>query len=349
MKIWSAIAHVLVLLSLLAVMVPPPVAGATSSYPPPTPPPPTGAPLGSEPPRPTYEQWLREAFIAAQRGDRLGLEEIAPRLIEARAVVLDDGTSVPVDNQWLQHALDTPDPDLQRIATRLGAVLDALAQPEPTAPDDARQRLQQILNRPPFQSPESRNPGLFSQLLDWLGRFLSWVFSPLGKIGSEPASIIGYLFLLLMLALVIGVIVYFLRSMRYSLAKEAHLASDADPDAHLSSAAAMKQAQELARGGDTRTAVRYLYLSSLLWLDEREWLQYNRALTNREYLARVQHPEVQTHLRPIVETFDRVWYGYMPLSEQDFAAYQQQVARLQKVRGAAPRPSDAAGEAGPGA
>ncbi len=325
-------------------MIPPPVAGAAAPPPIPELTRQPHAPPASDPPRPTYEQWLREAFIAAQRGDRIGLEEVAPRLIEAREVVLDDGTRVPVDNAWLQQALyETPDPDLERIATRLGAILDALAQPDSTAPDDARQRLESMLNRPPFQSPEARTPGLFAQFLDWLGRVLARLLRPLGDVGAGPSSFIGWVFMVLALALVIGVIGYFLLNMRRSLAREAHLTSEDDPEAHLTSAVALKQARELAHSGDNRTAVRYLYLSSLLWLDERGWLQYDRALTNREYLTRVQHPEVQTHLRPIVETFDRVWYGYTTLSEHDFAAYQQQVTQLQKMRGPAPRPSGESG------
>lgn len=59
--------------------------------------------------------------------------------------------------------------------------------------------------------------------------------------------------------------------------------------------------------------MRYLYLAALLRLDERGQLRYNRALTNREYLDRVQdNPHLQAALPPIVETFDRVWYGYAP-------------------------------------
>jgi hypothetical protein len=77
--------------------------------------------------------------------------------------------------------------------------------------------------------------------------------------------------------------------------------------------------------------VRYLYLSALLWLDERDHLRYDRALTNREYLERVRNnPALRTRLAPVIETFDRVWYGHAALDAQAFAAYQEQIEALRK-------------------
>ena len=77
--------------------------------------------------------------------------------------------------------------------------------------------------------------------------------------------------------------------------------------------------------------MRYLYISALLWLDERDILRYDRALTNREYLERVRdNPALRARMAPIVETFDRVWYGHLPIDAESFAAYQQQIEALRR-------------------
>src|SRR5436853_5370071 len=97
------------------------------------------APARAQAPEPdlaTYTDWVREAFAAAQRSDRLGLEQVAGQLIAVRAVRLPAGTRVAVDNSWLRDALQQADPDLPMIALRLGAIIDALAQPDSTAPAD---------------------------------------------------------------------------------------------------------------------------------------------------------------------------------------------------------------------
>jgi hypothetical protein len=96
---------------------------------------------------------------------------------------------------------------------------------------------------------------------------------------------------------------------------------------------AFKKAQGLADAGDYRTAVRYLYLSSLLMLDERGLLRYDRSQTNREYLRSVAHlPQLAALLREVIEVFDRVWYGYYPLDEITYAEYATRVAELRQQR-----------------
>lgn len=281
----------------------------------------------------TYEHWLREAFAAAQRGDRLGLEQVAEQLTDVQHVRLEDNTKVLVNNDWLDAALDTPDPDLPAIRQRLGAMLDALAQPRSTYPDDAQQQLQDMLSHPPFKVAEEQHNTLISQILEWIIRQLARIFQPVEQhVDSETVNATGWIFTGLGVILVVGVGIYLLLSMRRSIAHDAQLATKEDAELKLTSTTALKQASTLARSGDHRTAVRYLYLSSLLLLDERGLLRYDRSLTNREYLQQVHHAELQTHLHPIVDTFDRVWYGHMPLDSDSFAAYQHHVEALRKVR-----------------
>ncbi|HEU4326997.1 MAG TPA: DUF4129 domain-containing protein [Roseiflexaceae bacterium] len=282
-----------------------------------------------EPDLPTYEGWVREAFAAAQRSDRLGLEDAAERLVATERVVLPDGSAVSVDNGWLGDQLELTDPDLGLVSERLGALIDALAQPGSSAPGDATERLREILSRPPFGQPES-GPNWLGEFFDWLGRLLERLFEPLGDLPPGTGNVLGWVIAIIGGVLVVGVVIYLVLGVRRNLVSEVRVDED-DPEANLTARTALDQAGDLAREGDYRTAVRYLYLSALLWLDERDLLRYDRALTNREYLEQVRdNPDLRARLAPIVETFDRVWYGHTPLDAGSFAAYRAQVEALRK-------------------
>jgi Domain of unknown function (DUF4129) len=282
---------------------------------------------------PTYTAWVREAFAAAQRSDRLGLEEVAGRLVATTSVRLPTGQSIAVDNGWLRAALAEGEPDLEMIEARLGAILDALAQPPSSAPADARERLGEILSKPPFRQPEPATSNWWRDFWDWVGRALEALLRPAGSVPRGASEALGWVVLGLGALLLVGLIGYLLIGLRRTIAAEAR-AGDDDPAAGLTARVALDQAGQVARGGDYRGAMRYLYLSALLWLDERDLLRYDRALTNREYLERLrENPALRERLRPVVETFDRVWYGHDALDAESFAAYRAQVEALRDVNG----------------
>ena len=145
---------------------------------------------------------------------------------------------------------------------------------------------------------------------------------PLGNIISFASVII--------LSLVLAYILFNLFS---GFATEADLEADGEADGEILSAdAALKRAQDLSGGGDYRTAVRYLYLSSLLLLEEHGQLRYDRSLTNREYLRSVaNNPNLAAILRDVIEVFDRVWYGFQPIEAEEYDTYAQQVEVLKKT------------------
>jgi hypothetical protein len=276
---------------------------------------------------PTYTAWVREAFAAAQRSDRLGLEEAAARLVAATRVRLPEGQQIAVDNSWLRMALAEGEPDLQVIEARLGAILDALAQPPSSAPADARERLNEILNKPPFQQPNPAANTWWDDFWDWVARVLEALVRPVGSVPASASATIGWVILGVGALLLLGLIGYLLIGLRRTIAVEAR--TDDDPAAGLTARTALDQASQVARSGDYRSAMRYLYISALLWLDERDLLRYDRALTNREYLERLQsNPALRERLRPVVETFDLVWYGHRALDAESFAAYRAQVEAL---------------------
>jgi hypothetical protein len=79
--------------------------------------------------------------------------------------------------------------------------------------------------------------------------------------------------------------------------------------------------------------VRYLYLSSLLLLEERDLIRYDRSQTNQEYLRSVAgRPELAVILQDVIDVFDRVWYGFQSLDSRAYAQYQARVEQLRRQK-----------------
>lgn len=290
-----------------------------------------------------YEQLVREAYAAATRSDRIGLDEAATQLTAAAEIALTDGTTLPVDNQWLADALAEEPPPYRLIAARLGAILDAVGQTRNAQDPQALSKLDDVFSRPPFQDREA--PSAWTQFWRSVGQAIEDFFNSLGNsMPSAPAgpapqsaafgslSPAGWVLLVIGMLLVLGLVLYAFRGVRQSLVRDAKAREEAAlEEENITATEALDRAQTEARTGDYRTAVRYLYLSSLLWLDERKLLRYDRSLTNREYLDQVRaNAPLSQQLSPVVSTFERVWYGKREIAEQDFLAYE---AQIQELRG----------------
>ena len=86
--------------------------------------------------------------------------------------------------------------------------------------------------------------------------------------------------------------------------------------------AALARAETAEASDDFRSALRFLYLSAILRLQERGVLPYDKSLTNREYLYQTQeNVDLQATLGPAVTVFDEVWYGHKPCDAETVANY----------------------------
>ena len=287
-----------------------------------------------------YKQVVGEAYAAAQRGDRIGLDERAEALLAMTAVLLPDGSSLPVDNRWLGAALAEEPPDYPQIVARLGAILDALGQTREPADPDALEKLSAVYEAPPFKARPL--PSLWNRFWGAVGRAISSLFDRLlGSLPNLPAGApnpargfatltpVGWVMLITGLLLVLGLVVYAVRGVRRSIVSEAQARAQ-DEEATLSSADAAGRAQADARTGEYRTAARFAYLAALLWLEECGLLRYDRSDTNREYLEQLRDKPVHDALAPIVETYERVWYGNQQLDDAGFTEYERQVTALRE-------------------
>ena len=194
------------------------------------------------------------------------------------------------------------------------------AAPAPTTTPDPQQLRQEILSDPNLQlrevTPTPLTPNLPSLPAVNLS-FMRWVFIGVG------------LGLAIILTFLLGpLLVRYFTRLRQTPASAA-LAGDSEVT---TAEEAVQRAQEASAVQDYRQAMRLLYLATLLKLDEIGTLRYDRALTNREYVRQVSlSADLSGSLRPVVETFDDVWYGYRPLTPEGYAAFAAQVDGLMKA------------------
>ena len=210
----------------------------------------------------------------------------------------------------------TLSPDEARA--QLIALRDAIQTHPPQPSTSDRNKLHDLLNQPPFVG---KQPTPFEQ---WLNGVLGSLF------GGIATGLINAQKLFIAIAIVIIAIVafIFIRNFRATLMRQADLPKALDDDVPATSSAALSRAQELAGSGDYRTAVRQLYLATLLMLDEQGKLRFDRSLTNRETLRALNKagaPALADALRPIVEQYDRVWYGFGRIESDEFERYRERV------------------------
>jgi hypothetical protein len=268
----------------------------------------------------------------AETNAETALEQARAELAPIRQVLLPSGVQVEVEPLLGESGPLAAGDALARVET-------ALAQLEAADSDDTDARLAvlaDVLAGPQFVAGES----WFEQFLRWLAEWWERIApdapsSPGAAAVGEAANdtlwigigVAGAIALVLLLA-------YWLRGFlgNFIGSAEVTAANGAPDDLPQTPAEARRRAADRAAGGDFRAAVRNLYLSALLTLEQNGLVPADRSLTNRELLGRVQanHP-VRPHLQPVVETFDDVWYGVHEPDNETYTAYTRSIDELEAL------------------
>ncbi|MFK7800352.1 MAG: DUF4129 domain-containing protein [Anaerolineae bacterium] len=145
----------------------------------------------------------------------------------------------------------------------------------------------------------------------------------LGLIGVIAAAILAYILFRLIQGVSLGLV-----------REPTRLKNEDDEFAQpLTAKEAMQQAETTAESGDYRRSVRYLYLSTLLVLEEKGMINYDRSLTNREYIDNAKrYPRVVPLLKEVVDVFDQVWYGSAQIDQPTLKEYQERIQALQDAK-----------------
>jgi hypothetical protein len=270
-----------------------------------------------------YAGAIEHALDLVEGGDPAGS---AGLLAGITAVVLPGGEVMPVDHGGFIAALEADPPDLNAVASRLATLRHELdAWPRTTVAPGAFEALAKVLARPEFQ-PE-RTPDV-NPLSDWLNSLLARLPD------LPPMPWLRHLLVIGGLAVLTGFVAYLVIGLMGSFVAQAKVGEEGTGVIPLTAGQALSRSRERAQAGDYRTAVRLLYLSTLLLLEERDLLRYDRTLTNREYLRQLAaRPTLAGALRPVIDTFDEVWYGETEPGADEYEAYAEQVERLREVAG----------------
>lgn len=258
---------------------------------------------------------------------------IQAELAMIKQVKLPDGTLVDV--QPLLGTDTDSAPTVAEAQQRLTLVADQMMAAKG---DDATARLARlaaIFEQPAFVQQDS----LWARLWRWLRSWLP--DQPAEEVSSQAgwlalaARWIGYLLITAGALLLVYLLSLWLQTLLGGFVGGVASGRQLTADGELLNATeARQQAHQLAKSGSFREAVRRLYLSALLTLDERDLLHYDRSNTNREVLATVRgRPALYQRLRPVVEIFDDVWYG---VHEPDQATFDRYVQAVEQLNGAWP-------------
>jgi hypothetical protein len=261
------------------------------------------------------------------------LEQLAARWEKINLVQTENGAVIRLDGSIWAALMRADAPDLAGLRIRLETLEKERETFKPAGlPSRSPGVLREILARPEYQWKTQPRAG-FSRFGIVL---LEWLFDLLG----QPEEIVistddgGFdLMTVLAFVLVAGILAYTLNRLFSDFVSEAALEANGNHEEPLSARTALNRADTLSKEGEYRSAVRYLYLSALLILDERGLLYYDRTKTNREYLRNLAgNARSAELLREVINVFDRVWYGFQPVDEETYQRYAAQVRELENLQ-----------------
>ena len=98
----------------------------------------------------------------------------------------------------------------------------------------------------------------------------------------------------------------------------------------------MALAEDCARQGNLRSALRALYLANLAWLGRGEWLAIHPGKTNREYEREVRRkarafPEACSLFAAGIVSFEGAWYGTHDVTPDDLEQMRERLQRMKIV------------------
>jgi hypothetical protein len=80
-----------------------------------------------------------------------------------------------------------------------------------------------------------------------------------------------------------------------------------------------------------RLATRYLYLSSLKTLTNKEVIEWHYDKTNSDYINEIKDSNLKTLFKRISYIYDYVWYGEFPIDETTFNTNKDDFSKLNKI------------------
>lgn len=277
--------------------------------------------------------------------EREALKQIRAR-IPASEKIEWQGATVETSNRWLAERLDKfeqmpPENDkrwdvLTEVGERLEAIeqkLDELENPAAATrtKDEDKQKLAEILRREEYQKPVEKEESLAQKLQRQIAEWIAGIFprpniSPSVSSGFQSFSFILQMLLYALILGAIGFVVYrfapfFVQRVRgraMKMKKERvilgeRLANDETAQNLFA------EAENLARQGNLRGAIRKGYIALLCDLSDRQIIGLSQHKTNRDYLRDVRkRDELYQNMSGLTVNYERHWYGFDEAQETDW-------------------------------
>lgn len=267
-----------------------------------------------------------QAALSGHDEPEAALAEARRLLAEVTAIRLRSGDTLP-----LTPLLE----GVSEIAVARNRLATVRQQITLSAGDDSTARLaalRALLARPEFNRSQTLWDRFWRWLREWLARLLpdNNSASPT-TLNESLMTALGWVVLIGLGLVVIVLLSYWLQAFLSGMVRDSELRrrQQQGVETPLTAAEARAKASVLAQAGDFRQAVRHLYLSALLTLEDQRLLPVNRSLTNRELLAgAANRQELRSHLAPVVNVFDEVWYGIHEPDQDTFRGYEAEIDQL---------------------
>lgn len=264
------------------------------------------------------------------------------------------GGSVEADTVWLNQSLNEIDSEnnlsekaiiIMSVRERITGVSQRIDELEKAvaaarSKDEDKQKLAEILRREEYQKPKVEEESLIQrwrrEFFEWLARMFPRAAPQLGDTsGFQSLSVVLQIVLYGLLAAAIGFLIYrfapFLRS-RFGRTKKKKkgdrviMGERIDDDASADDLFA--EADELARKGELRLAIRKGYVALLCELSDRKLIGLARHKTNRDYLRDVRkRPRLFENMSGVTQSFERHWYGFKKFEADDWDAFRASYQR----------------------
>lgn len=259
-------------------------------------------------------------------------------------------TKVPVDNTWIAKeasafARETDPVQKKVIIVSIGERFQAIAvqvsgleylEGRSTTKDEEKQRLAGILSKEEYNpaDAEAMSPAarLYMAIQQWIESLFPKMKPTDPKNNADLSGLktgLQVLIFVLVVALLIYLIAKFGPQFMKRYRKESKtkrsrliLGEEIGPDA--TTANLFAEAEDLARSGDIRGAIRKGYISLLFELSERRMIGLAKHKTNRDYLRDlVKHREVRTSVGGLTVNYEKHWYGSQDAVEHDWSEFRE--------------------------
>ncbi len=263
------------------------------------------------------------------------------QLVPAQEDIQLDDQIIRTNNSWLHDAvglvIKNATGDEEQIRSMLIEIADRLfilqesvntSLNSTTTAQDQRALLEKILSRHEYLPEEQKETVLkkwakriWKKIEDLLLKLLSGRSGQVGSTGTSAANFVRIAVILVLLAAASIGLVKLMRRIQRRKKKDGDtrevLGEELPDDA--TAADLLDNANQLARAGDFRSAIRRAYIALLCDLEQRGNVRLHRSKTNRDYLDEVRPQQLlYPTFSVMTSAFEHVWYGQEPATESEF-------------------------------